>query len=110
MSKDAIPTEIIKLIINTLGLDAITPEEQQLGYFTSNKLQKLRIPICFLILKVFTLFQKLHFNFNQTLSLLSVNLYVPIFSEQNNRTEYQQGNPDKWQQFGFAEDSSRTGW
>ena len=41
MSEDAIPTEMIKLIINTLGSDAITPEEQQLGYFTRNKLQKL---------------------------------------------------------------------
>ena len=41
MSEDAIPTEMIKSIINTLGLDAITPEEQQLGYFTCNKLRKL---------------------------------------------------------------------
>ena len=41
MSEDAIPTEMIKLIINTLGLDAITPEEKQLEYFTRNKLQKL---------------------------------------------------------------------
>ena len=41
MSEDAIPTEIIKLIINTLSSDAITPEEQQLGYFTRNKLRKL---------------------------------------------------------------------
>ena len=32
---------MIKLIINTLGSDAITPEEQQLGYFTRNKLRKL---------------------------------------------------------------------
>ena len=41
MSEDTIPTEMIKLIINTLGSDAITPEEQQLRYFTRNKLQKL---------------------------------------------------------------------
>ena len=41
MSEDAIPTELIKLIINTLGSDAITPKEQQLGYFICNKLQKL---------------------------------------------------------------------
>ena len=39
--KDAIPTEMVKLIINTLGSDAITHEEQQLGYFTRNKLRKL---------------------------------------------------------------------
>ena len=41
MSEDGIPTEMIKVIINTLGSDAITPEEQQLGYFARNKLQKL---------------------------------------------------------------------
>ena len=41
MSEDVIPTKVIKLIINTLGSDAITPEEQQLGYFIRNKLQKL---------------------------------------------------------------------
>ena len=41
MSEDGIPTEMIKVIINTLGSDAITPEEQQLGYFTHNKLRKL---------------------------------------------------------------------
>ena len=41
MSEDAIPTEMIKLIINTLGSNAITHEEQQLGYFTRNKLRKL---------------------------------------------------------------------
>ena len=41
MSEDAIPTEMIKLIINTLGSDAITHKKQQLGYFTRNKLRKL---------------------------------------------------------------------
>ena len=41
MSEDAIPTEIIKLVINSLGSDAITPEEQALGYYTRKKLKKL---------------------------------------------------------------------
>ena len=41
MSENAIPTEVIKLIINTLGSNAITPEEQRLGYFTRKKLQNL---------------------------------------------------------------------
>ena len=40
MPEDAIPTKVLKLIINTLGSDAITPKEQQLGYFTRNKLRK----------------------------------------------------------------------
>ena len=40
MSKDEIPTKIVKLIINTLGFDEITPGEQQLGYCTRNKLRK----------------------------------------------------------------------
>ena len=41
MSETAIPTEVIKLIINSLGSDAITPEEQALGYYTRKKLKKL---------------------------------------------------------------------
>ena len=41
MSEDAIPTEVIKLVITTLNSDAITPEEQALGYFTRKKLKKL---------------------------------------------------------------------
>ena len=41
MSEEAIPTEAIKLIINTLGSDVITPEEQKLGYFTRKKLKRL---------------------------------------------------------------------
>ena len=41
MSEEAIPTEVIKLVINTLGSDAITPEEQKLGYFTRKKLKRL---------------------------------------------------------------------
>ena len=41
MSKYALPAEMIKLIINTLKSDAITPEEQALGYFTWKKLKKL---------------------------------------------------------------------
>ena len=41
MSETAIATEVIKLIINSLGSDAITPEEQALGYYTRKKLKKL---------------------------------------------------------------------
>ena len=41
MSEEAIPTEMIKLHIDTLTLDVITPEEEALGYFTQKKLQKL---------------------------------------------------------------------
>lgn len=41
MFEYAIPTGIVKLIINTLGSDEITPKEQQLGYFTHNKLRKM---------------------------------------------------------------------
>ena len=41
MSEEAIPTEVIKLIINTLNSDAMTPEEQSLGYFTRKKLKRL---------------------------------------------------------------------
>ena len=41
MSEDAIPTEIIKVCINTLNSDFMTPEEQALGYFTRKKLKRL---------------------------------------------------------------------
>ena len=41
MSEEAIPTEVIKAIINTLNSDSITPEEQALGYFTRKRLKKL---------------------------------------------------------------------
>ena len=41
MSLEAISTEMIQLCINTLMLDAVTPEEQALGYFTQKKLKKL---------------------------------------------------------------------
>ena len=34
MSLEAISTEMIQLRINILTLDAVTPEEQALGYFT----------------------------------------------------------------------------
>ena len=41
MSEDAIPTEMIKVCINTLNSDFMTPEEQALGYFTRKKLKRL---------------------------------------------------------------------
>jgi len=41
MSETAIPTEVIKIVINSLGSDAITPKEQVLGYYTRKKLKKL---------------------------------------------------------------------
>ena len=41
MSEDAIPSEMIKVCINTLNLDFMTPEEQALGYFTRKKLKRL---------------------------------------------------------------------
>ena len=40
-SEDAIPTEMIKVCINTLNSDFMTPEEQALGYFTRKKLKRL---------------------------------------------------------------------
>lgn len=43
MSEEAIPTDMIKLCINTLNSDAITPEEKTLGYFTRKKLKNLGI-------------------------------------------------------------------
>ena len=41
MSEDAIPSEMIKVCINTLNSDFMTPEEHSLGYFTSKKLKRL---------------------------------------------------------------------
>ena len=41
MSEEAIPTEMIKLCINTITLDEVTLEEEALGYFTQKKLQKM---------------------------------------------------------------------
>ena len=41
MSPEAISTEMIQLCINTLTSDAVTPEEQALGYFTQKKLKTL---------------------------------------------------------------------
>ena len=41
MSEEKIPTEVIKLIINTLGFDAIIPKEQELGYFIRKKLKQI---------------------------------------------------------------------
>ena len=41
MSFEAIPTEMIQLCINTLTSDAVTPEEEALGYFTRKKLKQL---------------------------------------------------------------------
>ena len=41
MTEDAIPSEMIKVCINTLNSDHMTPEEQSLGYFTRKKLKRL---------------------------------------------------------------------
>ena len=41
MSEQAISTEMIHLCINTIFYDAITPEEQALGYYTCKKLKRL---------------------------------------------------------------------
>jgi hypothetical protein len=41
LSEDAIPNEMIKIAINTLNSDSITPKEQALGHFTCRKLKKL---------------------------------------------------------------------
>ena len=41
MSEDAIPLEMIKVCINTLNSDHMTPKEQSLGYFTQKKLKRL---------------------------------------------------------------------
>ena len=43
MYEEAIPTEIIKLCIDTLTLDAVTSEEKLLGCFTRKKLKKSSI-------------------------------------------------------------------
>ena len=42
MSEEAILTDMIKLCFNTLNSDAMTPEEEALGYFTRNKLKNLK--------------------------------------------------------------------
>ena len=39
MTEDAIPSEMIKVYINTLDSDHMTPEEQSLGYLTPKKLK-----------------------------------------------------------------------
>ena len=41
LSEEAIPAEMIKLCINTLNSDHITPEEQSLGFYTRKKLKRL---------------------------------------------------------------------
>ena len=41
MSEEGISTKMIKLCINTLNSDAMTPEEEALGYFTQKKLKNL---------------------------------------------------------------------
>ena len=42
MLEEAIFTEMIKLCINALNSNAMTPEEEALGYFTPNKLKNLK--------------------------------------------------------------------
>ena len=42
MSEEEIPTGMIKLCINTLNSDVVTPEEEALGYFTRKKLKNLK--------------------------------------------------------------------
>ena len=41
MSKEGISAKMIKLCINTLNSDTMTPEEEALGYFTQKKLKNL---------------------------------------------------------------------
>ena len=41
MSEASISTEMIQVIISTIGSDYITPEEQTLGFYTRKKLKKL---------------------------------------------------------------------
>ena len=41
ISENDIPSEMIKVCINTLNSDFMTPEEQSLGYFTRKKLKRL---------------------------------------------------------------------
>lgn len=45
MLENVIPNKVIKLIIDTLSSDPISPEEQQLGCFICNKLQILILSI-----------------------------------------------------------------
>lgn len=40
MSEDTIPSKIIKICINTLNSDHMTPEQESLGHFTQTKLKK----------------------------------------------------------------------
>ena len=41
MSEDVIPSEMIKVCINTLNSNFMMSEEQSLGYFTQKKLKRL---------------------------------------------------------------------
>ena len=41
LSEDYIPSEMIQIAIHTFQSDAVTPEEQALGFFTRKKLRKL---------------------------------------------------------------------
>ena len=41
LSEEAMPAEMIKLCINTLNSDHITPKEQSLGFYTRKKLKRL---------------------------------------------------------------------
>ena len=41
MSEEGISTKMIKLYINTLNSDAMTPEEEALRYFTQKKLNNM---------------------------------------------------------------------
>ena len=41
MSEESIPSEMIKVCINTLNSEHMTKEEQVLGYFTRKKLKRL---------------------------------------------------------------------
>ena len=40
--EEEISTEMIKMCINTLNSDAMTPEKESLGYLTYNKLKNLK--------------------------------------------------------------------
>ena len=41
LSDEALPDELIRVCINTLALEQMTPEEEILGYFTRRKLKRL---------------------------------------------------------------------
>ena len=41
LSDETIPDELIRVCINTLASERMTPEEEALGYFTRKKLKKL---------------------------------------------------------------------